>query len=110
MQPTDLERSILDWISVGVPSLAVTLARAEIERRDYTGAGFYVYLAPDDQAEWDRPPVEGPTIESPSLEIGSGSVLWLANGRPTCLEVYAFGDRFAEDLDDFQLSGSDDSV
>lgn len=110
MQPTSLEKSILDWISASQPALAGSLAAARIARRKYTGVGFYAYIAPDDDAEWDRPPVDGPTIESQDLEIGGGSVLWLANGRPSCLEIYAFGDSFPEDLDEFELSGSDDSA
>ena len=104
------QRSILDWVSANQPSLAGPLAVAKIARREHSGAGFYAYLVQDDAAEWDRPPVAGPTIESKDLEIGGGSVLWLVKGRPTCLEVYAFGDSFPEDLDDFELSGSDSSV
>ena len=104
MQPTDLEKAILRWIADGSPLLAGPLARATIARRDHTGVGFYAYLSLDETAEWDHPHIGGPTIESPNLDMGGGSVLWLVNGTPSCLEVYAFGDTFPEDIDEFNLS------
>jgi hypothetical protein len=104
-----LERSIFDWVSADQPSLAALLSVAKIARREHSGAGHYSYVVPHDDAEWDRPPIAGPTIESKDLEIGGGSLLWLVKGRPACLEVYAFGDNFPRVLDDFKLSGSDGS-
>jgi hypothetical protein len=109
MQATKLETVILDWIADRQPSLATRLKAVEIARREHTGAGRYVYLS-DEGPNWDRPPVDGPVIESPQLAMGAGSLLWLSQGEPHCLEIYAFGNHLPEVLDEFTLSGSGDSV
>ncbi len=99
MQSTKLEKAILEWQGREQPSLALSLAAAEVKKRDYTGAGFYVYLSDEDDEGWDRPHVMGPVIESPQLDYGGGSVFWLKGGKPHCLEIYSFGDYFPENLD-----------
>lgn len=60
----------------------------------------------DEGPDWGRPPVDGPVIESPQLDMGACSVLWLSMGEPHCLEIYAFGSHLPEVLDEFNLSGS----
>ena len=109
MQATALEQAILEWIGARVPSID-GLEDADVLRREYTGAGFYAYLAPESAAGWDRPPINGPTIEGPGLEFGGGSMLWLSQGQPSCLESYAYGSHFPKQLDGFELSGSDGNV
>ncbi len=110
MIPTTLETAILDWISTRHPSLAAALATIDVDRRDHTGAGIFVHLSADAGDGWDRPPVEGPCIESPDLEHGGGSLLWLLRGVPACLELYAFGVTFPTSLADFELVGFDGSA
>ena len=110
MQATRLERAILDWIAGRETSLAGRLASASVARREHTGAGIYVDLLPDPDLSWDRPPVSGPVIDSPRLGFGGGCVLWLSQGEPCCLEIYAFGSDFPEDVDEFTLSSSDGSA
>lgn len=109
MKATALEKAVLEWIRAREPSIG-GLEDADIQGRECTGAGFYAYLAPESAAGWDRPPINGPTIEGPGLEFVGGSILWLSRGRPNCLEVYAHGSHFPEHLDDFELSGSDGNV
>lgn len=109
MQATKLERAIFDWIADRQPPLGARLKAVEIASREHTGVGRYVYLS-DEGPDWDRPPVDGPVIESPQLGMGAGSVLWLSQGEPHCLEIYAFGNHFPEVLDEFTLSGCDGSV
>lgn len=107
MQPDGLEKAILEWIARHQPSLAHRLATADVVKREHTGAGRYVDLSTDACTEWDRPPVDGPHIVSPQLESDGGSLLWLSGGKPHCLEIYAFGDHFPEDLVQFELFDSD---
>ena len=109
MRPTKLERAIFGWIAERQPLLAGRLKAVEVASREHTGAGRYVYLS-DEGPCWDRSPVDGPVIESPRLDMGAGSVLWLSRGEPQCLEIYAFGNQFPEILDEFTLSGSDGSA
>ncbi len=106
MQLTPFERAVLEWIARRTPGLAVRLRSAAPVQREHTGAGFYLRLVPDGDAGWDRPPVDGPTIESPSLPSGGGSLLWLVGGEPACLEVYSHGDAFPEMLDRFRLTAT----
>jgi hypothetical protein len=109
MQATKLETAILDWIADRQLPLAARMNAVEIAGREHTGAGRYVYLS-DEGPDWDRPPVDGPMIESPQLAMGAGSLLWLSQGEAHCLEIYAFGNHFPEALDEFTLSGADGSV
>ena len=107
LQPTKLERAVLDWIASRDSSLAARLASAQFVARNYTGHGFYAYLFPQAAGTWNGSPVSGPIIESSQLEAGGGSMLWLSGGEPHCLELYAFGDHFPEDLKDFSLRAPD---
>ena len=106
MRLLELEEAILAWISERQPALAPRLTGVDVAKRHHTGVGLYTYFSHDDDLEWDRPPVDGPIIASSQLPHGAGSLLWLSQGRPNCLEIYAFGSEFPEDLDEFQLSGS----
>jgi hypothetical protein len=103
MRATDLERTILDWIAHRHREVAPRLLDIEIVSRQHSGAGLYIYLA-DEGPDWDRPPLDGPGIDSPQLEQGAGCLLWLSDGEPNCLEVYAFGDTFPASLQVFELS------
>lgn len=109
MRVTKLEKAIFDWIADRNSALASRLRDVEVASREHTGVGFYIYLF-EEGPDWDRPPVDGPVIESPQLDMGAGSILWLSEGEPHCLEIYAFGNHFPTVLDKFHLSGSDDSV
>lgn len=109
MRATRLETAIFEWIAVRRPPLASHLRNVEVVSREHTGSGLYVFLD-EEGPSWDRPPVDGPVINSPQLDIGGGSVLWLCRGEPHCLEIYAFGNHFPEDLDEFDLAGSDRNV
>ncbi|MCK6460157.1 MAG: hypothetical protein L6Q95_09720 [Planctomycetes bacterium] len=104
MQATALEEAILKWIAGRQPSLRARLCSAQVVDREHTGAGFYVYLSPDKERDWDHPPVYGPVIESAQLDSGGGCILWFSGGEPHCLEIYAFGNDFPEVLDRFRLS------
>lgn len=104
MQATGLEEAILKWIARRQPSLRARLGSAQVVDRKHTGVGFYVYLSDDKERDRDRPPVDGPVIESAQLEHGGGCILWLSGGEPHCLEIYAFGNEFPEVLERFRLS------
>jgi hypothetical protein len=110
MRLLKLEEAILAWISERHSSLGPHLAAIDVAKREYTGAGLYTYLSSGASLLWDRSPIDGPIISSAQLPEGGGSILWLSQGRPHCLEIYAFGDQFPENLDDFELSRSDGSV
>ena len=47
------------------------------------------------------PEVPYPYIESPDLEIGAGCVLFLVDGRLDTLEIFAYGNSFPEDIDEY---------
>jgi hypothetical protein len=103
MKATRLERAIMSWIADREPLLATGLRNAMVIRREHSGSGSYTYLSePKGAGHPDR--VNGPQIKSLYLSSGAGSTLWLRNGAPDVLEVYAFGDDLTIDLDEFTLS------
>jgi hypothetical protein len=101
MELTRLEQAILSWIAAqhGVGGRD---SEAAVIRREHSEAGSYTHLSgPEQNGQSKR--VDGPQIQSPGLKHGAGSILWLKDGVPDCLEVYAFGDDLWIDLDEFTL-------
>ena len=120
MRATDLERAIFDWIAARNSSLAADLAGASIVKRENTGAGSYTFLGLLREGVWSEAIPdelrfenhwEGPTITSPELELGGGSLLWLSGGRPACLEIYVNGtEGDPEKVRTFELGDLDGGV
>ena len=84
-----------------------------LKKRDYTGAGFFVdfnipktlpKIEPNELG--DEKVIHGPFIKSKGVEIGGGCLIFLQYGYIDCLEMYAYGDRFNEQISEFELSGS----
>lgn len=94
MQLTVLETRILTWIAEQHPELGASLAEARPIEREHTGAGRYVTFrrGPRDPGA----PVSGPSFRGANLDVGGGSLLWLVDGAPGCLELYGYGDAFPE--------------
>jgi hypothetical protein len=104
MKMTALELDILKWISENQPSLAADIAQVNLVRRT-PAAAFYSYFIADER-RWDRLFIDGPTIWT-GRDCQGGSILWLVDGRPACLEVYSFSEGFTEDLEGYELAGPD---
>ncbi|MEZ5980339.1 MAG: hypothetical protein R3F34_19300 [Planctomycetota bacterium] len=101
-RPDDLESAVLAWIAQR-HGLALDPSSLRVEHRESTGAGRSTSFR-SDSTTWDRPPLEGPTITSPELEFGAGSLLWLVAGEPACLELFAYGATLPGRLTPFGLS------
>lgn len=87
----------------GLAQIGTTLRHTAAIRRQQSEAGSYTYLSgADGSGQTSR--VDGPQIESPRLKDGAGSILWLKENVPDCLEVYTFGDKLPIDLDEFTLT------
>jgi hypothetical protein len=103
MELSVLERAILSWVAERNPELAGQLPPLQAHRREHTGVGSYTYFWSEDRPG-DSARVNGPHVSSPRLSYGGGSILWLTAGVPDCLEIYAYGDYFPAELDQFSLS------
>jgi hypothetical protein len=103
--PTLFEREVIARAiaSEDDPALASQVEGLVVTKREYTVVGWYTDLAvPADAPRStgpyaDRGSLEGPCFEHPEIDLGGGSLLWFEDGRLACLELYANGDRFAED-------------
>ena len=105
---TPLERAVLDWIAQHQPDEALRqqLREAELDRREWTGTGFTVYLQvpPDmEPAAGVNWPINGPALESDDIDIAGDSMLWGDGGYATYLELFSFGEFFNEDVRDFRI-------
>ena len=124
MEFNKLEKAIFEWAENKYKDerLTAQLQAAILRERRWTKVGFFVYidvprtLEPIDIArigsqvntnkgvitryEW---PIEGPILESPGIEHGGGSVFFGKNGYLDNLEIYSFGDKFDENLDEFKF-------
>ncbi len=111
MKFTKIEESILKWIAKESESenLREQLSNCTLIGRDYTGVGFFLKLKVSDNVpvvegeEGDIDPVPGPFIDSPELESGGDTVLFIHNGVIETLEIFAYGDSFPESLEEYEL-------
>ena len=80
------------------------LTKATLNKRDYTGAGFFINLAvalevPKILAERDDiNPYPGPFIEIPELDGDGDAILYINDGLIDTLAIFAYGDTFPEKL------------
>jgi hypothetical protein len=109
MECTKLERSVLDWMAkhVCVSNLTNQIRTAVPTDREYTGCGSFTTLSvsadlpPIDAAS----PINGPVIESDGIEHGGAAIIFLKkSGHIETLEMFAFGNQFAEVITDFELT------
>ena len=104
-----LETEIFKWVQSKFPGSAISqqLDTAKLTHREWTKVGFYVEFQVDRSLEkYDRTfPIDGPEIRSNDVEHGGGSLLWGKDGYLDCLEMYAYGDFFREEVEEFELLG-----
>jgi hypothetical protein len=107
-----LEIDIFEWFKEKYPlsTLANQLATAKFVSRRWTRVGFYLDFEVDnnlprlDMAEYGGHfPINGPGIESEDVHNNGGCLLWGKDGYADCLEMYAFGDYFKEEVTDYRL-------
>jgi len=84
-------------------------AKLSIRSRRFTGVGLYtefsVTSALRDLMADEQPagPMNGPTIESPEIPNGAGSLLWVNQSGVHTLEIFSYTDPFPETLVAFSL-------
>jgi hypothetical protein len=98
MELTQPEHQFLDALLAGShPALAVLreqLASASVERREFSGVGFFTHFAVPSNAP--RLPVRrwvlsDVGITHPALQNGGGALLFVEDGALTMLEAYVYG-------------------
>lgn len=107
-----LEQDIIDWFKEKYPQsiLANQLTTAYLVSRRWTRVGFYVDIEVDkslprlgmDQSGGHFP-IRGPGIESEEVHHGGGCLLWGKDGYVDCLEMYAYGEYFKEEVQNYKL-------
>jgi hypothetical protein len=109
----EIELAILKWFQThyGDEDLSAQIVSAKLVKRKWTGAGFFVdievskVLPSINMNNYkDGWPISGPDIQSPDIEGGGGSILWGENGYLGCIEMYAYGSRFNEQVSVFHLA------
>jgi hypothetical protein len=108
----ELEVEIFAWFKRRYPdaNLAQQLDSAMLTERKWTRVGFYVYFEVDRalpkidlQKYGGTFPISGPGIKSDDVDLGGGSLLLGKDGFLECLEMYAFGKYFNENVAAFEL-------
>ncbi len=114
MELTSLENDIVRWLLMNCEDIHIQrqLPKVLLCKRDYTGVGFFLHFSlPSDavavpDSAGDSTPIPGPEIVSPQLDSGAGTVVFLTDGRIDCIEIFAYGNHFPENLTDYTLIGS----
>ena len=110
MEFTPFEKALIQWYAdhAAHKEIKNQLLCCVPDERWYSGVGLFVELsirpgswskAPEDV----KSPLSGPSISSPSLENGAGSILFLNDGLVGTLEVYTFGEEMSEDLPEYEI-------
>ena len=112
-----LERAVLDSFKEHYQNeeLSAQIDAAKLVERDWTKVGFDVSMqvphnlevvelkelsGSQSDGKW---PIDGPHIESPQIDIGALCILWGKNGYIDCIEMVAYGENFAEHVEEFKL-------
>lgn len=107
---TNFEIQILKWIQENRPIIADQIRKAEIIKRDYSGAGFFfTFSVPDEVTQIDQElkTIEGPAVKSNLLPGGGNSIVFCENGYIVALEVFSYDGSFPKELNEFELQESD---
>lgn len=109
----ELERAVLDWFieKYKDPNLTAQIRAAKLTKRTWTGVGFWIdmelsdKMAPLDASLYGQNanPIDGPGITSPQIEDDGDALLWHKEGYLDWLELYCFGQNFAQEVRDFHL-------
>ena len=108
-----LEKAIIAYLIEQYPGTALSdqLSSAQFKSREWTKVGFYVNFEVDRNLEkinlenyGGNFPIYGPNlILSKGIEHGGGSLFWGKDGYLDCIELYAYGSYFNENIDDFSF-------
>jgi hypothetical protein len=107
-----LELAFLDWLkkTYNHRELSDQVDTAKFVKREWTKVGFFVYfevsrqLNPIDISDFGKGwPIDGPLLMSEDIQYGGDSIIWGKDGFINCLEMYAFGEFFNEQVTDFAL-------
>lgn len=108
MELTPLERDVLIWIAdhTDEESLRRQCIDAKLHHREFTGVGCFTTLEVDPNSPKATGRVYSeilPTIESPELQHGAGTVLFCEDGLINTLEFFTYGETFPEELHSWRL-------
>jgi hypothetical protein len=94
IKPNDFELAILERLASKEPSLREAIGRLHALSREFTGVGSYTNFACEDSfaAAPDRHVGLDDLITMPGVPNAMGAVLFCKGDRPTCLEVFTYGD------------------
>jgi hypothetical protein len=108
-----LELAILEWLrkNYNHRQLSAQIDTARFVKRNWTKVGFFVYfevskeLEPIDLRDFGTNgwPIDGPFLESEDIENGGDSIIWGKEGYLNCIEMFAYGDFFNEQVTNFEL-------
>ena len=112
MEPTDLERSVIEMLLAGNHPVLEALRRqfqvSSVTKRELTGCGFFTYFAVDrtavasiDQESFRIGDVDA-TI--PGLQHGAGFVLFVEDGYVDNLEGYTYDESWPASVSGFNLT------
>ncbi|MDH3938570.1 MAG: hypothetical protein OEV68_14695, partial [candidate division Zixibacteria bacterium] len=108
----NLERAVLEWYMEHYQNkqLSDQIDAAKLVKREWAKHGFYVDLAVPRSLGVVDPiglcgsrPIDGPCIKSRNIDHSGQAILWDDEGYIDCLEMFAYGERFAERIEDFEL-------
>jgi len=114
-----LEIDIFKWFKETYPqsTLADQLTTANLVRRQWTRVGFYVDFEVDknlSRLKMDEYggsfPISGPGIESEDIHYNGGCLLWGNDGYVDCLEMFAYGNFFKEEVNKYKLVTSPKAI
>jgi hypothetical protein len=103
IKPNEFELAILEHLARNEPSLRGSIAQLHVLSREFTGVGSFTTFACEKltaDAPRQQISLDDAIITMPGVPNGMGAVLFCKAGRPTCLEVYTYGNEHWEGVYD----------
>jgi len=90
----ELEKAILKALTVEHPPLKGMTDRLHVLSREFTGVGSFTHISSASSSVelGERQIGLQVSIRIPSVPNGLGAVLFCEEGKPTCLELFTYGD------------------
>lgn len=104
-----LEIEILNWIKEHYNDklLNSQINSAKFVKREWTKVGYYVNFEIDKslgKIDFKSSNINGPFIKTTEIQDGGGTIIWEKDGFIKCIEMFAYGNSFNEEISDFELT------
>ena len=111
MEFSDLEKEVLNWVakSSGDENLIEQIGHAQVKEREQSDDGIFIELTYPKEFKAKslttevKNPIQGPGIKSTNLKHQGSSLVFVADGYASVLEIFSKDEAFPKEICNFNL-------